>query len=621
MDPKVALLTLILLPAAVGLLVLPLKKSGGLRSFLTLAATAANLALAIWAFGREATVNAPWVGPAMEFSLRLYHFSGFILLAAAGFSLLVVLYATAFMKNHPRSNQFMAYLLFSMTLVNGATLADNLVVMLFFWEGLLATLLGLIAIGREGAFRTATKAFILVGVSDVCMMAGIAITGYLAKAAGAENYLTMSAIAPLHLTTSGLGGLGMTLLMIGAISKAGSMPFHSWIPDAAVDAPLPFMAFLPASLEKLLGIYFLARITLDLYHVQAHSWSSMMMMIVGAATILLAVMMALVQKDYKRLLSYHAISQVGYMILGVGTALPIGIVGGLFHMINHAMYKSCLFLTAGSVEKQTGTTDLAKLGGIAGKMPITFVCFFLAAAAISGVPPLNGFYSKELVYAAAMDRSMLFYLAALLGTFLTAASFLKLGHAAYLGRRSSANDAVHEAPAAMLLPMIVIAGGCVLFGVMNSLPLHHLIKPILGTSLEGEHFAGFWPHNWMLAGMAVLTLGAALVNHLLGAKINGGALEAVDHIHYAPLLAGIYRKAENRFFDPYNIGIKLFGAFSSLGWRVDRAIDWTFDRGAVGGVGFLTAVVRGAHNGSHALYVLWALAGAAAVITFLVVGS
>ena len=132
-------------------------------------------------------------------------------------------------------------------------------------------------------------------------------------------------------------------------------------------------------------------------------------MMVGAVTILLAVVMALVQKDYKRLLSYHAISQVGYMVLGIGTALPIGIIGGLFHMINHAMYKSCLFLTGGAVEKQAGTTDLDKLGGLARKMPVTFVCFFIAAASISGVPPFNGFFSKELVYDAALEQRLVFY--------------------------------------------------------------------------------------------------------------------------------------------------------------------------------------------------------------------
>src|SRR5208282_164932 len=210
--------------------------------------------------------------------------------------------------------------------------------------------------------------------------------------------------------------------------------------------------------------------TLNLYHLTAGSWASMVMMIVGSGTIVLAVMMALVQKDYKRLLSYHAISQVGYMVLGIGTALPIGIVGGLFHMINHAMYKSCLFLTGGAVEKQAGSTDLEKLGGLARSMPVTAVCFIVAAASISGVPPFNGFFSKEMVYHAALESGWVFYAVALLGSVFTAASFLKLGHAAFFGKRAD-TPAIREAPLPMLIPMIVLAGLCVLFGVGNSLPL------------------------------------------------------------------------------------------------------------------------------------------------------
>ncbi len=200
--------------------------------------------------------------------------------------------------------------------------------------------------------------------------------------------------------------MAFILLMIGAIGKAGAMPFHSWIPDAALDAPLPFMALLPGSIEKLLGIYLLARFSLDLFTLAPGTWVSTVLMVIGAATIILAVMMALVQKNYKRLLSYHAISQVGYMILGIGTGLPIGIVGGLFHMVNNAIYKSCLFLTAGAVEKQAGTTDLEKLGGLARSMPVTVICFIVAAVSISGVPPFNGFFSKEMVYDAALEERL-----------------------------------------------------------------------------------------------------------------------------------------------------------------------------------------------------------------------
>ena len=357
-------LWLIAIPLAGGILaLLTPARLRGVKEAIALLTTTITLCLSIVLFRDEIRYSVMWVGLGIEVVFRLYHFSAFILLAASAFAFLFVVYSCSFMWGKPRLNQFYCYLLVTVAMTNGAVLADNLILMLFFWEGLLLTLFGLIAIGREGAFKTATKAFIIVGISDLCMMVGIALTGYLAG--------TMT-ISKITVPVTSLGALAFVLMMIGAISKAGSVPFHTWIPDAAIDAPLPFMAFLPASLEKLLGIYLLARISLNMFQLGPGSWLSTLLMVIGAITILLAVMMALVQKDYKRLLSYHAVSQVGYMILGIGTCLPIGIMGGLFHMINHALYKSCLFLTGGSVEKQTGTTDLGKLGGIGIKMPITF---------------------------------------------------------------------------------------------------------------------------------------------------------------------------------------------------------------------------------------------------------
>jgi NADH-quinone oxidoreductase subunit L len=430
------------------------------------------------------------------------------------------------------------------------------------------------------------------------MMVGIGMTMHLAGT---------GEISAIHLGTEGLAGLAFVLLVIGAIAKAGAMPFHSWIPDAAVDAPLPIMALMPAVMEKLLGIYLLARVSLDMFTIGS-GWASWMLMSLGVVTILLAVLMALVQTDYKRLLSYHAISQVGYMILGIGTAVPAGIVCGLFHMINHAMYKSCLFLTGGSVEKQAGTTDLNKLGGLAAKMPITFACFLVAAAAISGVPPFNGFFSKELVYDGALERGWIFYLAAILGSFLTAASFLKLGHAAYFGEKREEHKDVTEAPWMMLAPMIVIAGFCILFGVYNALPLNKLIQPILGTRLEGHTFAGL-PHSVLLVVMTVIVLIAAWLNHRIGVKRSGTGLGAADHIHHAPVLSQIYDKAEQRFFDPYDIGLKIVGLFAKIAWYIDRAIDWLYNRLTVDVTYAVTAGIRRLHTGSYATYILWSLAG------------
>jgi NADH-quinone oxidoreductase subunit L len=600
------ILLLIAIPFVAGVLALLIpNRLRGVKEAISLLATAATLVLSISLFGQNIIWSAPWVGLGIEFVFRLYHFSAFILVAASAFSFLFALYCCSFMRGKPHLNQFYCYFLVTLAMTNGAVLADNLVLMLFFWEGLLLTLFGLIAIGRPGAFKTAIKAFIIVGISDLCLMMGIGLAGYLAGS------FTMSKIS---LPVSSIGGLAFILMMIGAISKAGSVPFHTWIPDAALDAPLPFMAFLPASLEKLLGIYLLARISLDMFRLDTGSWLSTLLMTIGAITILLAVMMALVQKDYKRLLSYHAVSQVGYMILGIGTCLPIGIVGGLFHMINNALYKSCLFLTGGSVEKQAGTTDLAKLGGLWIKMPLTFLCFVIAAVSISGVPPFNGFFSKELVYDASLERGTMFYLAAILGTFLTAASFLKLGHAAFLGKINESNKAVKESSPAMLIPMIVIASVCVLFGVRNSLPINDLIKPILGEErLAGHEFAA----NTMLITVTVIVLIGALLHHLLAAKINGSGYKASDHIRYAPILNGIYTKAEKRYFDPYDIGLKIVGGISKLGWWIDRAIDWLYDGLSVWTTYVLTNGIRRVHTGSYSLYVVWALAGVVLVVMML----
>lgn len=574
---------------------------------ITLILTFLNFLLAAFLFRSNATFTLPWLGFGLDFSLRIYSFSAFIMLAASIFGFLIALYSTAFMKEKKYSNLFYALLLLSLVFVDGAVAADNLIVMLFFWEGLLATMFGMIAIGNGNAFKTATKAFVILGICDLCMMFGIILTGHLA------GTLTISQI---HLPLDTLGSIAFIFLMIGAISKGGSMPFHSWIPDAAIDAPLPFMAIFPAALEKLLGIYFLTRISLDMFKLTTDSWVSILLMIIGAVTIILAVMMALIQKNYKKLLSYHAISQVGYMILGIGTATPAGIVGGIFHMINNAMYKSCLFLTGGSVEKQTGTADLEKLGGIGWKMPVTFICFIITAVSISGVPPFNGFFSKELVYDGALERGMIFYLAAVIGSFFTAASFLKLGHAAFMGKLREENRNVKEVPWSMLIPMIIIAVGCMVFGFWNSLPIN-IIQPVLGARLEGHSFAGF-PTNFMLVVITLIVLAGAIINHLFGVMRGGSGLKAADHIHYAPGLSWLYDKAEKKVFDPYNIGMFFVGLVTRIGWWIDRGIDWIYDVFTVKLTFAFTNGIRKVHSGSLSLYLAWSLVGAILAILFMI---
>ena len=583
---------------------------------------AANLVLAIIVFRHDLSPFEIPFGPQawqLLLSLRIDPLSSFIVLAAAALSFLIAVYGERFMRGRsgeedsPINAPFLAFFLFTVALLQGAVLADHFVTLLFFGEGMLLTLFGMIALGGVNSFKTAVKAFAINGATDLCLMAGVGIIFSL------RHQLNMSALTHHPLPVEGWGGVAFALLLIGAVSKAGAMPFHSWIPDAATDAPLPFMALLPGGIEKLLGIYLTARISLDFFKGVGDSWAGTLMMVIGAVTIMLAVLMALVQKDFKRLLSFHAISQVGYMILGLGTGSAIGAIGALFHMVNNSMYKSTLFLTGGAVEMQTGTTDLRKISGVGRVMPITMGCFLVAAFSISGFPLTNGFYSKEMVYDAALERGLIYYAAAAVGSFFTAASFLKLGHAAFFGPYKVPKKAVDvkDPSAVLLVPMAIIALLCLVFGLGNTIPVDMLIKPGLPAHLaaEAEHVvSGPIPHTWGLVGITVIALTLATLNHFWGARRTGSGLGAVDHIHYAPVAHQLYDAAERRWFDPYEWAMKVVYLAAHIGWAIDRAIDFFYNRIATFVAGASAGFLRVVHNGSYATYLVWLVVGAEFIV-------
>jgi len=561
MTPKMLLLP-VLLPAALAVVLLLIPK--GVRLLRELLAVAGSGVLVYYAFVffsvKNLELDAPWLGMGLNFELRLFHFSSFILLALSGFLLLIAIFSTVKMKDAPRVREYYAYLFLTAAFANGAALANNFVLLVFFWEGLLVTLYAFITLGGKATSnRTAVKALIISGFCDFAMIMGIGIVWSIA------GTMTMSKVS---VEPVGLGVVAFVLMMIGAIGKAGAMPFHTWIPDAALDAPVTFMAFLPAAFEKLLGIYLLARISLDFFKIKPHSGLSILMMTVGAATIVLAVFMALIQKDLKKLLSFHAISQVGYMVLGVGTGLPIGIAGGVFHMINHAMYKCGLFLSAGSVEHRTGTTELQKLGGLRKEMPLTAFGFTVCALAISGVWPLNGFVSKEMVFHGAIESGyVVFAIAAWVGAIMTFASFLKAGHSVFFGERSKEVPAVKESQVPVVVPILVLALLCITFGVYNKLPLTLLIQPILAGHVEAGESADFTAHALALGNpvalISIACLVLAFLIHRLGfLKYGRKPYLASSVIHDLPVFHKLYDLAEARVFDLYEQGVKFLQGLS-----------------------------------------------------------
>jgi NADH-quinone oxidoreductase subunit L len=616
MKPETLLIP-VLLPAIAAIVNLIVPKPGrNAREIFSTAGAALILYCGFRLFlMRDLEWSVPWLGSGIDFELRLYSFSRFILLGLSGFLFLIVLYSTVKMANAPRKREYYAYLFLTSALANGAALANNFVLLVFFWEGLLLTLYGLITLGGRQAHRTAVKSFIISGFCDFCMILGIGILWTL------TNTLRMSDVAlnPVH--PAGLGTAAFILMMIGAIGKAGAMPFHTWIPDAALDAPVTVMAFIPAAFEKLLGIYLLARISLDFFVLEPNSPMSIVLMTIGAATIVLAVFMALIQKDFKKLLSFHAVSQVGYMVLGIGTGIPVGIAGGIFHMINHAMYKCGLFLSAGSVEHRLGTTELKKLGGLRREMPITALGFTVCALAISGVWPLNGFVSKEMVFHGVLQTGhKIFAVAAWVGVIFTFASFLKAGHSVFFGPRNPEAKETKENEAPITIPILVLAALCVLFGVYNQLPLKSFIEPIFEGRIRMAGHLDFSRHALDLfnpiAGISILCLLIALGIHWFGWKrAQKKAYLASEIIHNLPVVKNLYQWSEARFFDLYEHGIRFLKGLSHVLFvGIDRNIDFFYER-AITAVGkALGGILKKAHNGHYANYLAWCISGLAVIV-------
>lgn len=602
---------MITLPVIFGIAVWISKKHYILRLILVLLSSAINFLMAISLYqSEEFYLVFPFASLKFDIAIHIYKFPAmFLLFTAAGF-LLISLYSVVYLKSEIFAGRFMFYMYLSLAMINGAVMSDNLGVMLFFWEGLLCTLFGLLLINNEQKPKTAVKALVLSGTADLLLMLGIIITAYQAG----TPYISQMQKLPV----TGISGIGFVCMMLGALGKAGCMPFHSWIPNAADDAPTPFMAAFPGALEKLLGIYLAVRIITDIYDFLPESGMSFAVMTLGTLTIIFAAAMALIQKDMKRLLSYHAVSQVGYMVLGLGTALPIGIIAALFHMLNNAIYKSCLFMTSGSIEKQTGTTDLRKIGGLAKNMPVTMTCFVISGCAIAGVPFFNGFFSKELIFDAALESNIVFYIGALLGAFLTAVSFLKVGRAAFSGKLKLPPEkkAVTETRIGMIIPMVVPAALCLLFGIINTLPLDNILGPALGYK---EVYSG-WHSPAVLVIVSVIVLVLALCNHIYGCKKSGSAINSADHIHYAPGLKSIYNAAEKHWFDPYNQLIFVVNGFSAFCAQIERGVSWIYDVAILSIVTGTGNFLHRINDGSLSHYLVVAIAGIAfIVIVFLTV--
>ena len=271
--------------------------------------------------------------------------------------------------------------------------------------------------------------------------------------------------------------------------KAALVPFHAWLPDAHPSAPAPISAMLSGILIKSLGIYAIIRI---FYNVIGTSSSlSSVLMFLGTLSMVTGGLLAIGQWDFKRLLAYSSISQIGYIVLAIGLGTPLGIAAGLFHLFNHSVFKSLLFLNSGAVEYATGTRNLKKMGGLAAKMPVTTTSTVVASMSISGIPPFSGFWSKLLIILAAVEANRYGYaLWAVLVSILTLAMYVKVLKFAFLGKLKDRLTLIKEVPFFMRLSMGALVFICLIGGLLFTFPLKEVfLDKASKVVLDGRRYA------------------------------------------------------------------------------------------------------------------------------------
>lgn len=341
-----------------------------------------------------------------------------------------------------------------------------------------------------GALEAAFKYLVVGCMGSTCILAG---TIMLYAQAHTLNFAQLSAIIPANMNNS--TKIAFALLYIGFSTKAFVVPFHPLAADAHGAAPASISVLISGVLTKS-GIYAIIRLTFFLFQCISQSSFQLLLCLVGSVSMFLCVTMALAQHDFKRLLAYHSISQIGYVLTAVGLCTAMGFSAGIYHALNHTLFKGLLFLAAGAVLHETGTTNLDELGGLSKKMPFTTVMFLIGAFSISGIPPFNGFASKWQIYQACYQKAVesgsfgyvIVTVVCLITSVLTLASFVKVSQSVFFGRLPSKYEGVKEVPFSMKLGMGIFAVLCIVTGLLPDKVGQFLTKPATVAAFDANGY-------------------------------------------------------------------------------------------------------------------------------------
>ena len=425
-----------------------------------------------------------WVPP-FGICMVLDGLSSFMLITVNLIAFFVAIYSLSYMEKYTDKPKF--FTLFSLMVcgMNGIIVTGDLFNLFVFLEIASISSYALVAFGTEAEELEASFKYAIMGsVASSFIFIGIAFLY------GFTSTLNMADMAQQLILKPSFWLISFVsiLFLMGFGLKAALVPFHAWLPDAHPSAPASISAMLSGILIKTLGVYALVRIFFNIIGVTQGFLS--VLMFLGALSMIVGVILALSQWDLKRLLAYHSISQIGYVILGIGLGTPLGILGGLFHLFNHSVFKSLLFLDSGAVDYATGTRDLKETGGLAKVMPVTAQTNLIASMAIAGIPPFNGFFSKFIIILACIQNGHIGYaLCAVIASILTLASFTKVEKYAFFGELKEKFKTVKEVPLAMKFSVVCLAIICVLGGIMLLPGLKFFLNDAVDVLLRGTNYA------------------------------------------------------------------------------------------------------------------------------------
>ncbi|MCB4792254.1 MAG: NADH-quinone oxidoreductase subunit L [Elusimicrobia bacterium] len=417
--------------------------------------------------------------PVFKVSLAIDSLSLLLLLTIPIITVCALFIGWFTIKDEVQKYDFTSMLLMSLTGMNGLVMVNDIFSMYVFLEIVAISSFILIAFYTDiGSLEGAFKYIILSAVATILMLTAIAV---FFTAAGDTSFVSIS---------NAIKGSGRNTFLIAAMSifvgglliKGGIAPFHGWVADAYSSAPAAVSVLLAGIITKVAGIYTLIRIVTTVFGFTPQL--EMILLFFGAFSIILGALIAMVQKDMKRMLAYSSISQMGYIVLSLGTGTALGIAGAVFHLFNHAIFKAGLFANSAAVEEAAGTRDMDKLGGLSSKMPVTGFTSLVSSLSTAGIPPLSGFWSKLVIIIALWSSGHFVYaIIAVLASLLTLAYFLSMQRRVFFGKLKEEYKDIKEARfgvifPAIMLSLITIGVGIFFFYVLDTFMLP--VKSILG---------------------------------------------------------------------------------------------------------------------------------------------